>query len=451
MRKILALALAFAMILAVGSRARALDVERTVTGQGLTVLHVQRDNLPMVVFTLLINAGAVREDPELAGLASLTASLLEEGTGKRTSTEISEELEFIGARYSASAGMDYTTMNLTVLKKDLKKGFDVFADMLLNPQFPDEEVARVKELVKGSLKQREESPSFVARKAFLKEVYGNHPYGRIVQGKPETVDAIGREDIVEFHSTYFTPNNSILAVVGDISAPELDRMLKRYFGEWKVKPVPPLAVEPPKKPAHEVVKIDRDLTQANILLGHLGVSRDNPDYYALLIMNYILGGGGFSSRLMASVRDDMGLAYDVHSYFSPRKLSGSFEAGVQTKNSTANEAIAEILRQIRLMRDEKVSGKELEDAKAFLVGSYPRKFDTMGKVAGFLVQVEFFGLGLDYIEEYPELIRSVSEDDILRVAREYLDPENYVLVVVADQEKADVESAPVPEGGEHGK
>jgi zinc protease len=438
MKRALLYLLLTVLLLTLSSQALALEVNRKVTPEGLTILHVERNHLPMVVFVLLVNSGAVHEPAELAGLASLTAKLLEEGTERRTSTEISDEIEFIGARYSSSAGMDYTTLSFTVLKRDLKKGFDVFADVLLNPVFPEDEVARVKELVKGSLKQREENPSFVARKAFLKEVYGDHPYGRIVAGTPETVEAVGRDDIVEFHSTYFVPNNSILAVVGDINAVELDGLLEKFFGNWKAGLLRERDISPPEKPSRNIVKIDKDLTQANIMLGHLGVRRDNPDYYALMLMNYILGGGGFSSRLMASVRDEMGLAYDVHSYFSPGKLSGSFEAGVQTKNVSANKVIEEILRQIRLIREQKVSSKELEDAKAFLIGSYPRKFDTMGKVAGFLVQVEFFGLGLDYIEQYPELIRSVSELDVLRVAKKYLDPENHVLVVVANQEEANI-------------
>jgi zinc protease len=438
MKKAFLYLLVTVLLLTLSSQAPALEVDRKVTTEGLTVLHVERDHLPMVVFVLLVNAGAVHEPAELAGLASLTAKLLEEGTERRTSTEISEEIEFIGARYSSSAGMDYTKLGFTVLKRDLEKGFDVFADVLLNPVFPEAEVTRIKDLVGGSLKQREESPSFVARRAFLKEVYGDHPYGRIVAGTPETVEAVGRDDIVAFHSTYFAPNNSMLAVVGDISPPELDRLLGKFFGKWKRKPLPSVEVSPPEKPSRKVVKIDKDLTQANIMLGHLGVRRDNPDYYALRIMNYILGGGGFSSRLMASVRDEMGLAYDVHSRLSPGKLSGSFVSGVQTKNVSANKVIEEILRQMRLIREEKVSDKELEDAKSFLIGSYPRKFDTMGKVAGFLVQVEFFGLGLGYIEQYPEIIRSVSDADVLRVAKEYLDPDNPVLVVVADQEEANI-------------
>lgn len=419
--------------------ALALEVDRKVTPEGLTVLHVKRDNLPMVVFTLLVRAGAVHDPEELSGLANLTASLLEEGTKRRTSMQISEELSYIGARLGVSAGMDYTTMSLTVLKKDLGKGLDVFADILLNPTFPEEEVARVKELVKGSLRKMEERPSFVTRKAFIEEVYGDHPYGRITTGTPETVDAISRDDMVKFHADHYVPNNSILAVVGDISSEELDRVLKIHFGKWAGKEVPPLQVARPVKPSGKLIKIDRDLTQANILLGHLGVSRDNPDYYALVVMNYILGGGGFSSRLMSSIRDEMGLAYDVHSFFSPGRLSGTFQAVAQTKNATANRVIEEMLRQVRLIREEMVARKELEDAKNFLIGSHPRKFDTMAKIGGFLVQVEYYGLGLGYIEEYPELIRSVTALDVLRVAKKYLHPEDFVIVVAARQSEAQIE------------
>jgi len=438
MRRAFILVLSLAILLAVCAQALALEVHRFVTPQGLTVLHVQRDNVPMVVFTLMIKSGAVNEPPGRAGLSSLTASLLEEGTTTRSSMQISQELEFIGARYSANGGTEGSTMSLTVLKKDVKKGLDIFTDMLLRPSFPEEEVARVKDLVKGSLEQSEEDPSFVVGREFGKALFGDHPYGRVIDGTPETVDSIGRDDIVDFHSRYYVPNNAILAVVGGITEQELEALLNKYFGSWAEKPVPPLHLAPPVKPEHKVVKVDRDLTQANILLGNIGLSRNNPDYYAAVVMNYILGGGGFSSRMMASVREKMGLAYDVHSYFSPHKLPGSFEAGVQTKNATANKAIDEMLLEIKRMREERVSSKELQDAKSFLIGSYPRKFDTMGKVAGFLTQVEFFGLGLDYIDKYPELINAVTQDDVLRVARKYLDPDNYVLVVVGKQAEAKI-------------
>jgi zinc protease len=434
--------IAVALSLFAGAEAvSALDVERTVTSEVLVVLHVERDNLPMVVFTLLVDAGSSREPSELAGLANLTASLLDEGTERRTSMQISEEVSYIGARLGAWAGRDFSTLTLQVLKKDLEKGLDVYADVLLNPSFPPEEISRVKDLVKGSLREREERPAFLAKRAFLGRVYGDHPYGRFPMGSPETVDAIEREDIVSFHEKHYVPGNSILAVVGDISSEELQALLDKHLGEWKGREAPPLEVAPPVETGGEVVRIDRDLTQANILMGHLGVSRGDPDFYPLRVMNYILGGGGFSSRLMDSIRQEMGLAYDVHSYFPAGSLAGTFRAVVQTKNSTANEAIGEIIRQMRLMRQEKVTPEELEGAKAFLVGSFPRKLETMDKIANFLVRVEYHGFGLNYIEEFPRLIESVTADDVLRVAREHLRPEDLVIVVVADQEEAKVGDA----------
>lgn len=436
--KLLALiAAALAFVLSAGT-AFALDVERRVTSEGLVVLHAERDNLPMVVFTLLVNAGSADDPSELAGLANLTASLLDEGTERRTSMQISEELSYIGARLGVSTGKDYAILSLTVLKKDLEKGLDVYADILLNPSFPPEEISRVKDLVKGSLKKDEESPSFVADRAFTEKVFGDHPYGRLPKGTTETVDAIKREDIVRFYEKYYVPGNSMLAVVGDISSEELHGIIAKHLGAWTGRAAPPLEAAPPAGPEGGVLKIDKDLTQANILLGHLGVSRGDPDYYALKVMNYILGGGGFSSRLMETIRQQMGLAYDVHSYFAAGKLAGTFRAVVQTKNSTANDAMEEIVRQVRRIRQEKVTQEELQGAKSFLVGSFPRKLDTMNKIANFLVQVEYYGLGLDYIDEYPRLIESVTADDVLRVAKEHLRPKNLVIVVVADQEEAQV-------------
>ncbi len=430
---------------AVPRAAVKLDVKRKVTGEGLTVLHVKRQNLPMVVFNLYVRAGAAYEPAELSGLAKLTAALLVEGTKGRTAEQVSREIEYVGAVLGTSAAMDYSSISLTVLKKDLRVGFDVFSDVLLNPVFPEEEIQRKKKRLLGALRQRQESPSFLATKAFKEAVYGPHPYGRVALCEPETLQRIERSDIAGFSRDSYAPNNSILAVVGDITEEELDALLRQYLGGWTRRDVRAPEIPAPPPPSPGLVRIDRGLTQANILLGHLGVSRDNPDYYPLVVMNFILGGGGFSSRLMGSIRDDMGLAYDVNSRFIPRRLAGSFRAGAQTKNSSANEVIAEMLRQIRRMRDEKVSPEELRDAKAFLVGSYPRRLETMSATARFLAQVEFFGLGLRYIEDYPGLIGSVTAEDVQRVARKYLEPENLVLVVVADQEEAGIKDAWPPD------
>lgn len=415
----------------------ALDIKRNVLPNGLTVLHVERHNLPIVMVTLLVKASPLDESPDKAGLANLTAELLTEGTKKRKATDISEEIEFIGASLDASVDSDYTTITLSVLKKDIEKGFEVFSDILLNPTFPDEEIRRNKELIKGSLKQNEEEPSFVATKAFKKAVYGELPYGRLVTGSVETIDNLKREDILKLHSDYYRPNNSLLSVVGDLTADELETLINRFLSEWKAAEIPdrPSILKPKNK--KKTILIDRDLTQANIILGHSGINRGNPDYYAVSVMNYILGGGGFSSRLMQSVRDEMGLAYDIHSFFASYKEGGLFEVGVQTKNESTNIVIGEILKQVERIRKENVSDQELEDAKAYLTGSFPGRLDTNRKIADFLAVVEFYNLGLDYIEKYPQYINSITKDDVLRVARKYLDAD-LVTVVAGKQSRIEM-------------
>jgi len=414
----------------------ALDVKREVLDNGLTLLIVERHNLPIVKVSVGINAGSIVEPQEKAGLASLTASLLTEGTKNRTASQISEEIEFVGGAIGASASDDYVTASLSVLKKDIDLGFDLLSDILQNPSFPENELNKKRERIKGGLKAEEEDPGFVVSREFRKAVFDSQPYGRLIQGTSETLDAITRDDVVNFHSSYYVPNNAIMSVVGDITDDEVKNLLKKYFSGWHEKPV---RISPPYESSvikgKKVILVNKDITQANIILGHGGVSRDNPDYYAISVMNYILGGGGFESRLMQNIRVERGLAYDIHSFFDPNKYGGIFEVGVQTKNDTAITAIDEILKEIKEIRTNPVSDSELSGAKAFLTGSFPLRFETGSRIAGFLIAVEYYALGLDYIDKYHDYISSVTKDDVLRVARQYLDPENFVLVVVADQKK----------------
>lgn len=423
------------------SSAEALNVKKKNLPNGLKVIHVERPYLPIVVMNLVIMASPLNEPEEKAGLANLTSAMLTEGTSKRSSTAINEEIEFLGASLSASTGSDYTTLSLSILKKDLEKGFEIFSDVLINPTFPEEELKRKKELLKGSLKQREEDPSFLASRAFIKEVFGSHPYGRLITGTIETIDKIERDDLINFYKKYYLPENSFLVVAGDITSEELDRLFDKYFKDWKKETEQNIKgdkifVIPEKK--KKTILINKDITQANILFGHLGVSRDNPDYYAITLMNYILGGGGLTSRLMKTIRDEMGLTYSIFSSFSSNKWSGQFEIEVQTKNESAGLVVKEILNQIRKIKSEPVSDQELEDAKAFLTGSFPRRLETTRRVVDFLSAVEFYNLGDDYIQKYPEYIRSVTKEDILRVANKYLDTENYILVIVGNEKKIDL-------------
>ncbi len=420
------------LVLLLISPSFAFDAHREVLPDGMVLLHSEQPYLPVVHVVVLLKASPFDEPPDKAGLANLTAELLMEGTDSRTSEQISEEVEFIGAELDASASRDYTTISLSVLKKHLKKGMELLSDVLLNPSFREDEIERKKELIIGSLKRSEEDPSFVASRAFRKALYGTeHPYGRLVRGSVETLKNITREDIVKFYKDHYLPGNAIVAVVGDISLSDAKGLIKRYFSGWHGR------VSPEKKTCRvrkrfkrTIITIDRDLKQATVLLGHLAVKRTNPDYYALQVMNYILGGGGFASRLMTRIREDLGLAYDVYSFFTSSKDVGFFQVGVQTKNPSASDVIEIILKEMKRIQSQPVSDEELSDAKAYLTGSFPRRIDTMDKIARFLVLTEFYGLGLNYDKDYIRLINSVTKQDIQRVAKKYLHPEGYTLVVV---------------------
>lgn len=427
----------------------ALEIKRQTLPNGLKVIHVGKHNLPIVIANLIIKASPLNEAEDKAGTAYLTSTMLLEGTHKRKASEISEEIEFIGAALNTSTNSDYTTISLSVLKKDVEKGFEIFSDILLNPSFSENEINRKKDLIKGSLKQSEEDPSNVTDKAFIKEVFGKHPYGRLVTGSIESIDNIKREDILNFYNDYYLPDNAVLSIVGDLTSEELNSLIERYLIGWKTKnrsqqsdlPVPlarQSAVSSQAEKKHHgkrVVVINKDITQANIALGHIGISRDNPDYYAVFVMNYILGGGGFASRLMQVIRDEMGLTYSIYSSFSVNKETGQFNVNVQTKNEAAGIVIKKILNQINKIKTEPVLDQELEDAKAFLTGSFPRRLETSRRIADFLSAVEFYNLGDDYIKKYSEYINRVTKEDILRVAKKYLDIENYVLVVVGNQKR----------------
>lgn len=409
-----------------------LNAKRTVLESGLIVMHAPRHNLPILTATILVKVGTMAEPEGKDGLSNLTASMLLEGTKNRTSNEISEQVDFIGASLGASAGHENVSITLSVLKKDVQKGFELLSDITLSPVFPDKEIQRKKKLIVGSLKRREEDPSFLASKAFRAEVYGNHRSGRLVQGSPESIEGLNRDDLVAFYSTYYSPNNSILSVVGDLTAEELSELLDKYFSSWEPREIPPAKTSPIRPQKRKTIYIKKDLTQANIILGGIGIKRDNPDHYALSVMNYILGGGGFSSRLMAIIRDDMGLAYDVHSYFSTsQEPPGLFVVGVQTKNENTDIVIKAVLEQLGQIRDRGVSGSELADAKAYLTGSFPRRLESIGRISGFLTAVEFYGLGLDYANRFPDYINQVTKQDVRRVALKYLDVRDYVLVVVS--------------------
>jgi len=414
-----------------------IEPKRFVLKNGITLLLVETHALPIVNVSVAIKTGAIYDPPDKKGVANLTGMLLDEGTKTRSSKQIAEEIDFIGGRLSTSGGLDYSSASLVVLKKDIDRGLEILSDVLLNPLFPEEEVERKKKETLASILSEKDDPGVVASRAFYKEVFGAHPYGTPIEGDEETLKKITREDIIAFYQKYYKPNNTIIAMVGDVNPEEAIDLIETYFKSWKEEKVsfPDIpSVERLKK--KEKVLIDKNITQANIILGHTGISRDNPDYYAVVVMNYILGGGGFSSRLTKEIRDNKGLAYSVYSSFDVNKYPGAFSVTIQTKNESASIAIEGILSELKKIREMPVTDTELKEAKDYLTGSFPLRFDTNAKIANGLINIEYYGLGLDYLERYIKEIEAITKDDIIGVAKKYIDTENYVLVVVANQEKA---------------
>ncbi len=412
--------------------------ERYVLDNGMVLLVKTNHALPVVMVNVIIKAGAVMEPPEKAGLANFTAGLLTRGAAGMKAEDISEAIDYIGGSLSASGGEDYASAGLTVLKKDVDTGFDLLAKVLMKPAFDEGEIERFRREVKAGILRSEQDPEDVAGKTFARAVFGpKHPYGIPVEGTMNTVDGITRDDIVAFHEAYYAPNNCIMAVVGDITAGEAKALVSRYMAGWERKTIPyPVFPPTPTPKGAEMIKINRDITQASVLMGHLGVRRGNPDYYRLQVMDYILGGGGFVSRILDRIRDDMGLAYSAYSYFYPRKYAGSFQAGLQTRNATAKVAIDETLKVIEQMKEAPVTDAELRDAKDYITGSFPMKMDTNAKMASLLTQVEFYNLGLDYFDMYEREITKVTKEDIQEAARKYLHPDNIYIVVVGNLKEA---------------
>jgi zinc protease len=411
-------------------------VKRTVLENGLTVLLVEDHSLPVVTLRFLIDSGARRDPEGKEGLANLTVAGLRLGTGKRSASEIETALDFLGSTLSSDCSRDYATFTLRSLKKNFKEGFALLMEILTNPSFPEEEIAREIRNVSAAIQAAEDQPGDVAQKEFRRAVFSGGGYAHPVEGTLETVKRIDRASMLGFHRAFYLPNNSILTIVGDLTASEMSATILPLIERWERGRVAETDFRKGSDADPQRITINREITQANIIIGHIGVDRGHPDYYKLQVMNGILGGTGFGSRLMEEIRVRRGLAYSIGSYFSPGKKTGAFQMVLQTQNESAQEAIDILLKEMERIRQEPVSDAELATVKNYLIGSFPLRLVSQASRADIYAQMEYFGLGLDYPERYASLIESVTKEDVQRVAREYLLPEKVIQVIVADLEKA---------------
>jgi zinc protease len=436
-----ALAAAF-LVAALADPAAALEIKRSVLSDGAVLLVSEQHQLPMVTMTIAFDAGARRDPEGKAGLASLTAASLTLGTKDLSAAQFNQKVDFMGSSIAVGAGADYAQASFTSLAKYADETLRLMAATLTEPALSDDEITRKRDERLADIKAQEEQPDYVAGVTFHKALYGNAPYGHPSEGTSESVAKLTPQDVRDFYHAQYKIGGAVIAVVGDVKADEVKAKLEKAFDALKGT-VPPQA-EPPAPnvpPGIHPTLVDRSVVQATIILGSGGIARSNPDYYRLQVMNYILGGGGFASRLMKIVRSKNGLAYGISSGFDAGKFPGSFTVDTQTKNKTTNEALELIIEQLRDMQEHPVSDGELASAKKYLIGSFPLKIDRQSSIASFMLQIELYGLGLDYAERYPKLIAAVTKDEIQRVAKQYLHPDALILVAVTNQAEAAINVA----------
>lgn len=407
-----------------------LEPKKWVLENGLTVLFLENPFYPVTSIKAFVDAGQKYESEDKAGLAYLVGALLDEGTRERSGLEIAETMDFIGGSLETNS----TGVATHILRKDLDTAFDIISDILKNAIFDEEEIEKERNKQLAFIKSEQDDPNCVAYNAFNELIYEKHPYHRPRRGYTRTVKAIRRSDILAHYQTYYRPNNTLLAIVGDLSEVEAREKVDQYFSSWSKKTSPamsPLKVEKQIKP--KIKYIFKTKEQIHIYLGHLGIRRNNPDYYALLVMDYILGTGpGFTDRISRKLRDEQGLAYTVYANItrSATEEPGIFSAYIGTSPENKDKAVKGLLKEIELIQKERVSEEELENAKNYLTGSYVFHFETSVQLANYLISAEKYQLGFDYLRKYPDLIRAVTAEDIQRVAQQYLDPVNYSLVIV---------------------
>jgi zinc protease len=410
--------------------ASAAKIERVVTPGGIEAWLVRDETVPMVSIEFGFKGGAAQDPADKPGLAHLAASLLDEGAGDLDAAAFQERLEARAIQLSFHAARDTLRGSLKTLIENRDEAFELLGLALRAPRFDNEAIERVRAGVLAGLRRRSTSPGEIAAERWYARAFPGHPYGRPVQGTLESVPLIKAADLKDYVSKVLAKANLKIAVVGAIDAATLGPLIDRAFAALPAKPnlVPVDEVRPQGLGSREVVHLD--VPQTVIAFGGLGLKRADPDFIPAYVLNHILGGGGFSSRLYREVREKRGLAYSVYSYLAPFDHAGLFMGGVSTRNDRAAESLDIIVAEIRRIAADGPTADELEKAKSYLIGSYALRFDTSGKIAGQLLDIQQENLGIDYINRRNGLIAAVTAEDVRRAAARFLADDGLLITLV---------------------
>ncbi len=410
-------------------------IRRFRFGNGLTLLTKVCSDLPIVSFRGCVRGGAYLESEKHAGLAKMLCLLLKAGTPQRSAVSIAEALDFMGTALRFSAGHDAIHMTLSCLSKHWEKSLEIAEDLWLHSDFPHNEMERLRRTALAELKRKADQPGLVAADRFQEAAYGDHPYHRSIDGYESTLTQLSQNEIASLYKEHLDPSRIIITVVGDIEEDQLVAWVGNRFHALRESDTRPELCEIIQKTTGGTFLVDRDISQAHICMGNLAARRSAEDHYASLLMNYILGGSGLTSRLTHRIRTEKGLAYSVYSSMNKRLLSGTFSVTMQTKADRAGAAVQTICDELRRIQKELVTDDEIRDAKSFFKGYFPFRIETVENEAAYIEMSEFHGLGLDYLDRETERIEQVSKEDIRQAAQKYVEPETFVLAVTGPQKQ----------------
>ncbi|HOW76698.1 MAG TPA: pitrilysin family protein [Candidatus Competibacteraceae bacterium] len=431
LKSLLSGVLAALLLMASGLAVAVPEIQHWRAANDVPVYFIPARELPMVDAQILFSAGSVRDDGK-PGLAQLTNALLEEGAGDWSADVIADRLDRVGARFSASSRRDSAVLSLRSLAdpRYLQPAVETVARLLKEPTFAPDAVERVRQQMLTALQERAQSPGTIAQDAFFKALYGDHPYATPPEGTTASLNALTRADIQDFHRRHYTAANAVIAIVGDLDRSAAESLANALVsGLPKGEPIPP---PPPVSPvpASQTIRIPHPSSQSHILIGQVGVSRADPDYYALYLGNHVLGGNGLVSQLSQEIREKRGLAYGAYSAFSPSRQAGPFLMNLQTRNDQVDTALQVAQTTLREFTAKGPESPVLEEARQNITGGFALDIAGNGKLVNYLGSIAFYGLPLDYLQNFIGVMNGISLDQVKSAWQRHIQPDRLITVIV---------------------
>ncbi len=429
---------ALAIMLLANTVQAAPKIQHWKTDNGLGVFFVPAKELPMLDIQLVFAAGSAR-DGDKPGVAMLTSNMLNKGADGLNADQLAEAFESVGAQFSSGSGMERSTLGLrtVTLKEEQEKALETWLKVLGKPEFPEKDFKRSKKQALIGLQAEKQDPGSLASKAFYENLYGSHPYASPENGTEESINAITIEDLKTFYTKHYVAKNAILAIVGDISRKHAEALANTV--SKTIKTGEKAAAIPKVTPLTEAktVRINFPSSQSHVYIGQTGNKRGDKDYFTLYLGNHVLGGSGFTSRLMKEIRVKRGLSYSVYSYFSPQRELGPYLIGLQTKNKQVDEAISVSRDELTKFLKDGPTDKELEQSKKNITGGFPLRTASNASIASYISMIGFYDQPLDYLDTFSEKIDKISREEVMDAFKRRVHPEKMLTIIVGKQENAE--------------